>query len=108
MEFAGEIFWSFQANWLDHDNLGYVFPVSKNYFIYLKKKGNLSRLVNHSCSPNLKLVLHQTLTGPRLIFKAVRNIFKHEELTYSYYFPNFGWLQINRRINEYIFPKIPR
>lgn len=52
-----------------------------------EKFGNESRLINHSCSPNLVVLPVRNPSGvevPRLCLFALRNIEAGEELTYSY------------------------
>lgn len=57
----------------------------KTYFIDATEKGNIARLINHSCDGNLKLVPVRTnYVEPHFSLFARRNISMNEELTFSY------------------------
>ncbi|KAG1683065.1 Histone-lysine N-methyltransferase SETD2 [Nymphon striatum] len=52
--------------------------------------GNVSRFINHSCSPNVE-TQKWTVNGElRIGFFSKRNIFKGEELTFDYQFQRYG------------------
>ena len=61
-----------------------IFPLCIDGYKY----GNLSRFINHSCSPNLKAIaIHietRNILTPRIAFFAIRDIYPEEELTLDY------------------------
>jgi len=50
-------------------------------------KGNVSRLINHSCAPNCKSVYEVVASRKHIYIDAQRDIAPGEELTYDYKFP---------------------
>jgi len=52
-----------------------------------KRKGNVSKFINHSCEPNLVQISIGTINSPlfhRVAFFAARNLFPNEELGFNY------------------------
>ena len=95
-EYAGELLEADEAErrLADYDRLGvhYMFSLKgSTQCIDPVRRGNLGRVLNHSCQPNLqKLQLYthcapgQPLPPPRMVFVARRNIRRLEELCISY------------------------
>ena len=54
-------------------------------FVDAQFKGNIARLINHSCRPNLAMVpVRNTTPVPRLCLFAARDIAQDEELSFHY------------------------
>ena len=97
-EYIGEIIGEREANRRRQARIeanlkeNYIFSIKEQTVSNLKitvidasQKGNLSRFINHSCTPNLDIVLVRYDTPlPRLALFANRDINKNEELSYSY------------------------
>ncbi len=60
----------------------YLFELNDNWTIDGKRRTNLARYINHSCSPNCYPELNEDET--RVYIYAKRNISPEEELTYNY------------------------
>jgi len=73
------------------ENQDYLFILSDEEYIDgnpEKYPENIAGYINHSCNPNLECVFDYT--GERIFFVSLRNINSGEELTYDYWYPNFG------------------
>lgn len=64
----------------------YCIQLQGNYVVDAHEKGNFSRFINHSCSPNCHIEKWLVDGLPRLIVVASSDIKPHEELTYDYNF----------------------
>ena len=94
IEYMGEILteaqmmrrMTLQAELTPHDRDFYVMELSNGLFVDGKKKGNLSRFINHSCDPNCELVRWSVKGQTRIGIFAVRDIKADEPLSYDYQF----------------------
>lgn len=67
---------------------------SKTYYIDATERGNVARLINHSCDANLKMVPVRTNhPEPHFTLFARRDISANEELTFSY-----GMINMNKQM----------
>ncbi len=65
----------------------------KEWTIDASKVCNIASLMNHSETPNVDSYEYYDFEGPNIVFEALRNISKGEELTYDYgkeYWEGFG------------------
>lgn len=69
---------------MTHNEPFYFFKLSHQFYIDAKWKGNKSRFINHSCSPNAELSVFDVKGYMRAGFFATRNISLGEEITFSY------------------------
>lgn len=70
-------------------DVSYIMKVATNYFIDSRFYGNISRFVNHSCSPNCEIQVYTSENRYIPYLVAIRNINLGEELTYDYKFSLF-------------------
>ena len=61
-----------------------------NHVVDASRKGNDSRLINHSCDPNLETQKWTVNGENRIGLFAIRNIPQGEELTFNYQFETFS------------------
>lgn len=61
-----------------------VWGGEKNFTIDAEQKGNFTRFINHSTSPNLRLQSVYWRGIPRMIFTALKEIRKGIQLTFDY------------------------
>ena len=57
----------------DHDF--YIMELDPGIYVDGKKKGNLSRFINHSCDPNCELSVSIPLTSYRFSFSTLPYLF---------------------------------
>lgn len=67
----------------------YYVEIGANHYIDAKNYGNLSRFINHSCSPNARLEKwttygHDFREQTKLGFFAIKRIEVNEEITFDY------------------------
>ncbi|XP_048233444.1 histone-lysine N-methyltransferase ASHH3 isoform X2 [Ricinus communis] len=68
----------------------YLCEINRDMVIDASYKGNKSRYINHSCSPNTEMQKWIIDGETRIGIFATRNIKKGEHLTYDYQFVQFG------------------
>ncbi|VDD91090.1 unnamed protein product [Enterobius vermicularis] len=91
-EYAGEVIGPFEVEKRTLENClnNYIFTTKVRFkilFFYIDARhyGNVARFINHSCEPNLDIVLLRIGTPVvHVALFANRNIAKFEELTYDY------------------------
>lgn len=89
-EYVGEILTDTEADNREDDS--FLFDLGSkgagNFCVDARFYGNLTRFINHSCSPNLHpikvFVDHQDLRFPRIAFFALRDIAIGDELSFDY------------------------
>ncbi|KAI9668137.1 MAG: histone methyltransferase set1 [Bathelium mastoideum] len=64
----------------------YLFRIDEDTIVDATKKGGIARFINHSCTPNCTAKIIKVDGGKRIVIYALRDIAKHEELTYDYKF----------------------
>ena len=69
-----------------HDRDFYVMELENGYFVDGKRKGNLSRFINHSCDPNCELIRWEVKGRTRIGIFAKKDIKNGEVLSYDYHF----------------------
>ncbi len=65
----------------------YIFELNQRYDLDGRTRGNIARLINHSCKPNCR---SENIRGHIWII-AVRDIVAGEELSFDYGFPLSEW-----------------
>jgi hypothetical protein len=68
----------------------YVMDLDGDHVVDASRKGNESRLINHSCDPNLETQKWTVNGESRIGLFAIRPIAKNEELTFNYQFETFA------------------
>ncbi|KAK1410728.1 hypothetical protein QVD17_37267 [Tagetes erecta] len=68
----------------------YLCEINRDMVIDATSKGNKSRYINHSCSPNTEMQKWRIDGETRIGIFAIRDIKKGEYLTYDYQFVQFG------------------
>ena len=68
----------------------YVMELDSDHLVDASRKGNDSRLINHSCDPNLETQKWTVNGESRIGLFAIRNIEQGEELTFNYQFETFA------------------
>lgn len=69
------------------DGCVYIFNLNRRYDLDGRTRGNVARLINHSCEPNCRA---ETIRG-RIWIVAQRDIEPGEEITFDYGFPFREW-----------------
>lgn len=69
------------------DDCVYIFELNARYDLDGRTRGNVARLINHSCAPNCRVAV---LRG-RIWIIARRDIARGEELTFDYGFQFSAW-----------------
>lgn len=69
------------------DGSVYIFILNRRYDLDGRTRGNVARLINHSCAPNCRV---ETIRG-RIWIVARRDIAAGEELTFDYGFSFKEW-----------------
>ncbi|KAJ3283076.1 histone methyltransferase set2 [Borealophlyctis nickersoniae] len=96
IEYCGEVISTsiFKKRTQEYSEMGvkhfYFMSLQSNEFIDASKKGNISRFMNHSCSPNCALTKWMVGSQCRIGIFALRNIAQGEELTFDYKFERYG------------------
>lgn len=68
----------------------YVMDLDGDHVVDASRKGNDSRLINHSCDPNLETQKWTVGNESRIGLFAIKPIAKGEELTFNYQFETFA------------------
>ena len=75
-----------QSELTPHDHDFYIMELSSGLFVDGKRKGNLSRFINHACDPNCELVRWVVKGRTRIGIFALKDIHPDEPLSYDYQF----------------------
>ncbi|CAF1056695.1 unnamed protein product, partial [Didymodactylos carnosus] len=73
-----------------NDQHHYTMKLSQNLVIDAYRMGNVARFANHSCQPNCEFQKWTVDGLQRMCMFTLKNIKKHEELTYDYNFQCFN------------------
>ncbi|EJD51992.1 histone methyltransferase [Auricularia subglabra TFB-10046 SS5] len=65
----------------------YLFRIDEELVVDATKKGNLGRLINHSCDPNCTAKIISVNGVKKIVIYAKQDIELGDELTYDYHFP---------------------
>ncbi|KZW00409.1 hypothetical protein EXIGLDRAFT_761757 [Exidia glandulosa HHB12029] len=65
----------------------YLFRIDDELVVDATKKGNLGRLINHSCDPNCNAKIINVNGVKKIVIYAKQDIELGDELTYDYHFP---------------------
>lgn len=65
----------------------YLFRIDEDLVVDATKKGNLGRLINHSCDPNCTAKIIMISGEKKIVIYAKQDIELGEEITYDYHFP---------------------
>ncbi|KAG2750467.1 SET domain-containing protein [Suillus brevipes Sb2] len=65
----------------------YLFRIDKDLVVDATKKGNLGRLINHSCDPNCTAKIVTLNSEKKIVIYAKQDIELGDEITYDYHFP---------------------
>ena len=67
----------------------YIFDLNRRHDLDGRRRGNVSRFINHSCTPNCR----SELNHGRIWIIATRDIAPDEEITFDYGFPFRDWAE---------------
>ncbi|KZT43441.1 SET domain-containing protein, partial [Sistotremastrum suecicum HHB10207 ss-3] len=65
----------------------YLFRIDDDLVVDATKKGNLGRLINHSCDPNCTAKIITINGEKKIVIYAKQEILLGDEITYDYHFP---------------------
>ncbi|KAI0269557.1 hypothetical protein BGY98DRAFT_924238 [Russula aff. rugulosa BPL654] len=65
----------------------YLFRIDEDLVVDATKKGNLGRLINHSCDPNCTAKIITINAEKKIVIYAKQDIELGDEITYDYHFP---------------------
>ncbi|PPR00020.1 hypothetical protein CVT24_009027, partial [Panaeolus cyanescens] len=65
----------------------YLFRIDEDLVVDATKKGNLGRLINHSCDPNCTAKIITISGEKKIVIYAKQDIDYGDEITYDYHFP---------------------
>ncbi|GJJ16178.1 hypothetical protein Clacol_010458 [Clathrus columnatus] len=65
----------------------YLFRIDDDIVVDATKKGNLGRLINHSCDPNCTAKIITISGEKKIVIYAKQDIELGDEITYDYHFP---------------------
>eukprot|EP00817_Percolomonadidae_sp_ATCC50343_P003946 CAMPEP_0117419782 /NCGR_PEP_ID=MMETSP0758-20121206/1269_1 /TAXON_ID=63605 /ORGANISM="Percolomonas cosmopolitus, Strain AE-1 (ATCC 50343)" /LENGTH=406 /DNA_ID=CAMNT_0005201041 /DNA_START=1371 /DNA_END=2591 /DNA_ORIENTATION=+ len=65
----------------------YMFRLDDQYIIDATHMGNVARFINHSCDPNCQAQFLSSRNETKIIFRAAKDIFSGDEITFDYKFP---------------------
>lgn len=65
----------------------YLFRIDEDLVVDATKKGNLGRLINHSCDPNCTAKIITIQGVKKIVIYAKQDIELGDEITYDYHFP---------------------
>ncbi|TFK31950.1 hypothetical protein BDQ12DRAFT_693258 [Crucibulum laeve] len=65
----------------------YLFRIDEDLVVDATKKGNLGRLINHSCDPNCTAKIITISGEKKIVIYAKQDIELGDEITYDYHFP---------------------
>ncbi|KAH9974234.1 hypothetical protein BGW80DRAFT_172458 [Lactifluus volemus] len=65
----------------------YLFRIDEDLVVDATKKGNLGRLINHSCDPNCNAKIITINGEKKIVIYAKQDIELGDEITYDYHFP---------------------
>ncbi|KAF8153235.1 hypothetical protein B0H34DRAFT_663177 [Crassisporium funariophilum] len=65
----------------------YLFRIDEDLVVDATKKGNLGRLINHSCDPNCTAKIIAISGEKKIVIYAKQDIELGDEITYDYHFP---------------------
>ncbi|KAG8915951.1 histone methyltransferase set1 [Tulasnella sp. 408] len=93
IEYVGEVIRAQVADkrekWYEKIGIGssYLFRVDEDSVVDATKRGNLGRLINHSCTPNCTAKIIVVNSQKKIVIYAKTSIEPGEEITYDYHFP---------------------
>jgi hypothetical protein len=70
-----------------HEACTYIFDLDRRHDLDGRRRGNISRFINHSCRPNCR----SALDHGRIWIIATHDIAPGEEITFDYGFPFRDW-----------------
>ena len=76
----------YQRTFTPRDHDFYIMELENGLYVDGKRKGNLSRFINHSCNPNCELVRWNVKGRIRIGIFALKDIDSGEPLSYDYQF----------------------
>ncbi|KAG8868425.1 histone methyltransferase set1 [Tulasnella sp. 331] len=93
IEYVGEVIRAQVADkrekWYEKIGIGssYLFRIDEDLVVDATKRGNLGRLINHSCTPNCNAKIIVVNSQKKIVIYAKSAIEPGEEITYDYHFP---------------------
>lgn len=86
VEYTGELIGRNRKKWRNYTK--YLIKIKDtfyNHYLDASKRGNIARYINHSCDPNLKLVLKTKGGYPACCLYSIKNIRKGDFLSWDYF-----------------------
>ncbi|KAJ7872024.1 hypothetical protein B0H13DRAFT_2059634, partial [Mycena leptocephala] len=84
IEYVGEVI---RAQVAEKREKAYLFRIDEDLVVDATKKGNLGRLINHSCDPNCTAKIITINGEKKIVIYAKQEIELGDEITYDYHFP---------------------
>lgn len=99
IEYVGEVITENEMNsriseTSDSSARRYLMKLENNLFIDGYRKGNIARLINHSCDPNSEIQKWTVDGFTRLALFSIKDIQSGEEISYNYHYVPFGTAEI--------------